>query len=818
MKKEFSTHVVFVGTDEHNFETIANIRDDLDINLVKRKTLSLLPGSHPPFETIALFIIDISNDEKLSEALRVLENHCLDNTSFLVLVDKKCDKKDLLRRCETAALDCLIKPLVKELFIARVKQFINAFKLKLSLEQEAKERDKVISSLLDEKRYSESLINSSMDMIISVDLDRNIFEFNLRAQETFGYSKDEILGKPVDLLYAHKDQSVNVYKNTIKKHRYSTEIINRRKNGEKFPSLISASILVERGGKTIGLMGISRDISDFKRVEKDLKKAKETAEAANQAKSEFLANMSHEIRTPMTSVIGYAELIEDRLPENSELFEFVGSIKRNGQHLLQLINDILDLSQVEKGKLALHYVYCSPANIITNLYHIICGRSEDKGVSIEINYLDEIPKFIYSDPTRILQCLVNLVGNAIKFSHKGNSVTISVEYLPNGIEPLLQFQVKDTGIGIPEKQLSSIMEPFEQGDIPVEILSEGVGLGLSITRRLADLLGGSLSVESRHKVGSTFTINIKCNLNAQEIELVDIKGIDMPNDDRVEDIPKGQDVPLLGTLNGKILLAEDNTDIRKLVTKILSDAGAIVDAVEAGPPVLEKVPNEVYDLILMDMQLPLMDGMTVVRKLRKNGYKKPIIALTASAMGERLKSFLKGGCDECAVKPISRFELIELARKWIECGKQTVKSSKLSTPKRQRGEDELPKMQKRGRKKRRFLAKKIGKPARSFQNLIYSSYHSDPDMQEIVKEYVHTLPVKRENIISAHNNDDFQALRKIVHGLHGSGGGFGFDILSKYGGEIERMIDGDHDKNEIASVLQELQDVINRIISTYNSS
>ena len=811
MEKTASITFIFIGKDDKYYRIITDIAQTSNTKCLRAEK-PILASNCIDANNVPLFIIDTGDDSDLRDALRFLNDRKPENRISLLLVNGKCEKTELLSLCEKGEVDYLTKPIIKELFTGRVKHLFNEIKFKLSLDQEVANRKALLSSLLDEERYAESLINSSMDMIISVDLKRNIFEFNKRAQETFGYTKEEIIGKPVDLLYADKNQSLSVYQHTLEEHQYSAEITNRRKNGELFPSLISASILVERGGKTLGLMGVSRDISDFKRVEAELKRAKEEAEKANRAKSEFLTNMSHEIRTPMTSVIGYAELLEDGLIGNPELLEFVRSVKRNGQHLLHLINEILDLSQVEKGKLALNHVYCSPQNIMTNLYHITNGKSKEKGLSLSVNYIGRIPKFIHSDPTRILQCLVNLVGNAIKFTPTGGSISVSIECLKDDEEPVLCFQVTDTGIGIPANQLKIIMEPFEQGNIPNEISSQGVGLGLSITRRLANLLGGSVSVKSQHGNGSTFTLTVKCGLSANELELTDVVKIDdaipeinVDSDERENELPM--------VLNGKILLAEDNPDISKLVTKILKDAGAIVDAVDAGTYVLTKVPTGQYDLIFMDMQLPLMDGMTVVKKLRESGFDRPIVALTASAMDERLTAFIDGGCNDCAVKPIGRYDLVKLAHKWLKGRDRDTIRSQFST--KSKIEDTTNNLADLIDKKIRNSAEGGNGFNGDIQNFIYSSYHSDPEMQEIVKDYVNTLPIKLDNIDRAFERDDLPALRKIVHDLHGSGGGFGFDILSKYGGEIEKMIDQGRDKKVIATSLDELHEVIDRIMGSY---
>ena len=310
----------------------------------------------------------------------------------------------------------------------------------------------------------------------------------------------------MDILYADFDQSLTVYKKTIKNRKYSTEVINKRKSGELFISIISASVLVERGGKVLGLMGISRDISDWKRVEVELKRAKEEAEAANHAKSEFLAHMSHEIRTLLTSVIGYGELLEGKLSDKSEFYEYVQCILRNGHHLLCLIDDILDLSRVEKGKLFIQSVLCHPSHIVAASCHILQNKISEKNINLHVEYLSKIPETIESDPTRILQCLVNLVGNAIKFTHADGNVKFMIDFVTENEKPLLRFQIKDDGVGIESDQLDLILQPFEQGHINDSLKISGVGLGLTITRQLAELLDGSLSVTSELNKGSTFTL------------------------------------------------------------------------------------------------------------------------------------------------------------------------------------------------------------------------------------------------------------------------------------------------------------------------
>ena len=517
-------------------------------------------------------VIDCLNNKTVQQSIEMINDENITNLSWLFLIENVHKHPELIEFRNKEHIDFQMKPLMLDLFYSKVCSILGLIELKIRLQKETEKRKGAISSLVNEKRYAESLINSSMDMIISVDLERNIFEFNFSAQEAFGYSREEVIGRPVDLLYADPDQSLNVYSNTIKKNRYSAEVINRRKNGKFFPSIISASILVERDGRILGLMGISRDISEWKKVELDLKKAKELAEAANKAKSEFLANMSHEIRTPMTSVIGYAELLEDHMKAQPDLFEFVQIIRRNGEHLLRLMNDILDLSLVERGKLIVKRVSCQPQQIIKNLCHILQSNCDAKNLYLEIHFDGKIPTSIYSDPTRILQCLVNLLGNAIKFTPRGGKIFLNLCYFKDPSGSYLKFRVKDSGIGIPKDKISLLMKPFEQGEFPGQVESKGAGLGLSITQSLSQLLGGSLSVKSKENEGSEFTLLVNCGLNHEEIIFASPnKAISGAIQERHQD-SFSQNITGKVNLKGKILLAEDNPDIQKLLKYFLFES------------------------------------------------------------------------------------------------------------------------------------------------------------------------------------------------------------------------------------------------------
>lgn len=400
---------------------------------------------------------------------------------------------------------------------------------------------------------------------------------------------------------------------------------------------------------------------------REQKTLRREAEAANQSKSAFLANMSHEIRTPMTAILGYTEILEleAKTHQMPELFsDALDTIKRNGGHLMELINDILDLSKIEAGKLDIESIACSPQSIVEEVLELVQVRAEAKGLKLEASYQFPLPAKIKSDPTRIRQILINLIGNAIKFTEVGTiRLETSLLEIP-GEEPQIQFSVIDQGIGMSESQLSNLFRPFTQADSSTTRKYGGTGLGLTICKRLANVLGGDISVSSEHNKGSRFSATVRTG-NLEGVERIQElqKRITPENETREENHPQFcliQEFPLKGKT---VLLAEDGPDNQKLIAFILKKAGAEVTLAENGEVARQAVLKALdagllFDVILMDMQMPVLDGYEATRKIREQGYLAPIISLTANAMeGDRDKC-INAGCNDHITKPIDRKKLV----------------------------------------------------------------------------------------------------------------------------------------------------------------
>ena len=459
---------------------------------------------------------------------------------------------------------------------------------------------------------------------------------------------------------------------------------HRSRAGREFLSEVLLTRM-EIDGETL-VQATIRDISERKRSEEQLRAAREDlehyvaalestnaaleqfsdqAEAATRAKSEFLANMSHEIRTPMTAILGFTELlleherVDSKSKENVEALE---TIQRNGQYLLRLINDILDLSKIESGKLEVERFECSPSAILAEVVSLMRVRAEAKGIPLKVRFEGPVPATIQSDPTRVRQILINLVGNAIKFTEVG-SVGVSLSLLDDSQgSPRVRFDVTDTGIGMTPEQVSRLFRPFGQVDSSTTRRHGGTGLGLSISKRLAKMLGGDIAVASSPDQGSTFTLIINPG-NIGGVKMIENGAEAVLGSEMSSEASSGH-----VKLEGSILLAEDGPDNQRLISLLLRKAGARVDIAENGEVACQKAlaahqSGEPFDIILMDMQMPVMDGYEATKALREANYEGPIIALTAHAMKHDLQKCLDAGCDDYQAKPVDRRTLLRIVEK-----------------------------------------------------------------------------------------------------------------------------------------------------------
>jgi signal transduction histidine kinase/ActR/RegA family two-component response regulator len=395
----------------------------------------------------------------------------------------------------------------------------------------------------------------------------------------------------------------------------------------------------------------------------DLASAKAAAERANRAKSEFLANMSHEVRTPLTAILGFSDLLFEQAELEPNRRESIDTIRRNGRHLLAVINDILDLSKIEAGRMDVEPLPCSPILIAREVIDLLRDRATQKGLSFELRIEGEIPALITTDPLRFRQIVLNLTGNALKFTAAGG-VTLALAHDPT--QGLLLVDVVDTGIGVTKEQERRLFMAFGQAESSTARLYGGTGLGLTISRKLAGLLGGSLALHATGPNGSTFRLTVATGSLAQDIEYVSQTTAEAA-------IGLGTKAPALTAaatdLSGlRILLAEDGPDNQRLISFVLHKAGATVEIAGDGQKAVDAVmeartERRPFDLILMDIQLPNLDGFGATRLIRNAGVTTPILALTAHAMEGDRTACLAAGCNDYASKPIDRTALLQACQR-----------------------------------------------------------------------------------------------------------------------------------------------------------
>ncbi len=406
-------------------------------------------------------------------------------------------------------------------------------------------------------------------------------------------------------------------------------------------------------GEVVAICAVVQEITTRREATRALELAREQAEAASRSKSEFLANISHEIRTPMTAILGYADLLAKQLDDPDNLL-CVETIRRNGHYLLEIINDILDLSKIEAGKLQIDRERCKLVDVLLDVHALMEVRALDKNLPLSLERSGLLPVMIETAAKRLRQILLNLIGNAIKFTETG-SVRV-VAQLHREAE-LLQIDVIDTGIGIAQEHQANLFEPFMQADASATRGFGGTGLGLTISRRFARMLGGDIQVDSVLGQGSRFTLTLATGSLA-EVELIEPDFAAIPRE-----LPPGGSNEL-PRINVRVLIVDDRTEVRDLVRHYVEEAGGEVSIARNGREALEVVERSAaarpIDVIVMDMQMPVMDGYEATAELRRRGFVAPILALSAHAMAGDRERCLAAGCDAYMTKPLDGRKMLEL--------------------------------------------------------------------------------------------------------------------------------------------------------------
>jgi signal transduction histidine kinase/CheY-like chemotaxis protein len=495
-------------------------------------------------------------------------------------------------------------------------------------------------------------------------------------------------------------------------------------------------------------LALKVEIVERERAEVESQRALAQAEAASRAKSEFLANTSHEIRTPMTSILGFSERLLDPGLSDEDKVEALSRIRRNGEHLLQIINDILDLSKIEAGMLSVERISCSPHELLAEVQGAMDVRAAIAGIELRIETVGGIPETIQTDPVRLKQILINLIGNAIKFTPRG-WVRLLVT-LETGDVSRLRFAVMDTGIGMDAEAQARLFKPFTQADSSTTRRFGGTGLGLSISKHLVERLGGSIEVTTEVGKGSVFTFSVETGA-LDGVKLRHGQNLSFPAEYAESDAQFT--TPRL--LGARILLVEDGEDNRRLIGFILSAAEAQVEIAVDGQEALARVgeaeaAGQPYHLIVMDMQMPVIDGYEATRQLRAGKCQSSIIALTAHAMSTDRDKCLEAGCDDFCTKPIVRHVFLSTVAKWF----QKATGGMALAPARELTAAEEMKQ--------------------------------DQELLELVRMFVADLDTDVKDMRAALSSGNLGQLSIIAHRLKGAAGSYGFPALTTHAAVLEK--------------------------------
>jgi PAS domain S-box-containing protein len=639
-------------------------------------------------------------------------------------------------------------------------------------------------------------LDTMAEGLLIVDNREQVVLANKAFSDLFGKSSTELLGlKASEFPWRDKDGSSSSEKEKPWSRALSEGEIQKddmmwlQVDGDTMKSFkVNCSPVMGESGKYAGVLVSFDDITQLERKEVELRKSKEEAEQANAAKSSFLANMSHEIRTPMNAILGFTEILKRGYVKNDqESLRYLNTIHSSGKSLLELINDILDLSKVESGNLEFEKFEFHPYGTINDVVQLLRPTAEEKNVSIAWETTTPVPELINTDPIRFRQILFNLTGNAVKFTEQG-SVSVYCRREKRAGSDFFCIDVRDTGIGMAPETVKNVFDPFVQADVTVTRRFGGTGLGLSISRKFALGLGGDIVVRSEEGRGSTFSLLLPVGSTTsdrllQPEELRDMIDTEVSGESHAWQFD-----------DGRVLVVDDGAENRELVKVVLEEAGLEIDEAENGAIGVEMVQRNRYDLVLMDVQMPVMDGFTAVRRMRKNGVTIPVVALTANAMKGFEEECLASGYSEYATKPVDIDKLMQLVAGYLGGQKTTSAKSpeQLESPAAAAGV--------RPSAPEDFERQPPVQP-------VVSRLGTDPRFEPVIIKFVDKLVKEGVKLNEVHSARDFEGISRWAHWLKGAAGTVGFDDFTEPAKRLEQAA-AEGDVGHVQQGVDEIQALI----------
>lgn len=631
---------------------------------------------------------------------------------------------------------------------------------------------KSLSTYVKKGLFYKSVVEDGSDIIFIVDYEGTILYHNHSVKETLGYKASGLVGKnffdyvPKSLIPDFKKQFIKSTRRTYTKS-IEFQFVCKDKS-YKYLEFNSVNLKQREGIE--GLILDCRDISQRKKDAAELLRAQK-------AKEQFLANISHEIRTPINGIAGMASLLSQN-PSKEEQKTYLNAIKSAADNLKVIINDILDLASIESGKLQLEKIGFNLNDLLHSLIDTFGVQASEKGIKLSYVLAKDANKIFVGDPVRLNQILINLISNAIKFTHAGSiKVEVTVDKI-KGDSHYLRFGISDTGIGIPKDKLQTIFESFSQADASVTRKYGGTGLGLTIVKQLVELQGGTINVVSKENEGSTFTFTLHYVTGKKEFE-ADARMIKPRNFTQLK--------------RATILLVEDNDINRLYASSILKMWGCHFETAENGVVALEKIRNNTFDAILMDIQMPVMDGFETTKAIRKGDSGKsqvPIIALTANATQKDFEKCIAAGMNDCISKPFTQEDLLQILTKYL------------------------------GTK----LKKKV-KPQESMQNdrefdlsyLIKASDNNQEFIQEIITTFLDSMPKTIEEIQTQLQRKNWARLANVIHKIKPSITLMGIHHLKDKISLLEHETRTNQDEQIIQGLATDVSQSLSKVIRSLQS-
>lgn len=623
----------------------------------------------------AVILLDVQMPEmdgfETAEKIRQMPRYANTPIVFVTAINK--DDRYIYRGYAAGAVDYIFKPFDPVILRSKVAVLVELYLQKRMVKHQAQElsrketlehRAYVQSIELDNLRRYRNLADAIPHIVWRAASDGTLEYYNRLWCVYTGMNLEESMGVGWQKAF-HPADLKNLLRKWMKGiqtgENFEMECRIRRYDGIYRWHWIQAVAEKNASSETIAWLGTCTDIQDRKNSEKKSIEAQKSAEAASRAKTQFLANMSHEIRTPLSAIMGFTDLMMDPQTSEQEKISSLQVVQRNSHQLLKIIDEILDISKVESGHLEIERVDTDLVDLLTSVQSLLRVNAESKGIHLNFKIIDKIPDRVWTDSTRLRQILINVIGNAVKFTHLG-SVEVQASYgmTANGVS-LLRLRVVDTGIGLDPETTRKLFTPFLQADSSTTRLYGGTGLGLALSRQLARAMGGEVWLESTELgQGSSFLIEINAE-PTDDSNWVPAEEVFPMVNEGASSAP-GPKRELQGT---KILLVEDAEDNQVLISHFLTRAGAEIDMANNGQEGVEMALKNDYSVVLMDIQMPHLDGYQATTKLRQAGYQRPIIALTAHALREEREKALRIGCNGHLTKPIDRVELIESLKKLV---------------------------------------------------------------------------------------------------------------------------------------------------------